>query len=158
MLINFVCCLARDASSLASSDKTALTDQASSENMPATDNGVWLIVIVFGYIFGLFLIFVVIWFIWYGTSIKRDRRSSSSSSQNNLNPGSAANSNHFSSYSASSSLSRHGGKEIINGYSPAHNMAFNNRDEYFQKSNLLTQDDLSGSHSTSFVHSYHHRI
>jgi hypothetical protein len=35
------------------------------------DNGVWLIVIVFGYIFGLFLIFVIIWFIWYGTSLRR---------------------------------------------------------------------------------------
>ena len=35
------------------------------------DDGIWLIAIVFGYIFGLFLIFVIVWFIWYGTSLKR---------------------------------------------------------------------------------------
>ena len=150
--------IARDASSLASSDIDALTVASNVQNTPQTDNGVWLIVIVFGYIFGLFLIFVIIWFIWYGTSIKRDRRASSSSSQNNLNPTSATSSNQFSTYSANSSLSRPAGKEIINGYSPAHNPSFTNRDEYFHKANLLTQDDLSGSHSTSFVHSYHHRI
>lgn len=37
----------------------------------ARDDGIWLIAIVFGYIFGLFVIFLIVWFIWYGTSLKR---------------------------------------------------------------------------------------
>lgn len=72
------------------------------------DNGVWLIVIVFGYIFGLFLIFVIIWFIWYGTSIKRTNAYNRRLRNVNgtLNSGQTASTHHFYDYSSQSSLNR----------------------------------------------------
>lgn len=70
------------------------------------DNGVWLIVIVFGYIFGLFLIFVIIWFIWYGTSIKRTNAYNRQLRNGTLNSGQTASTHHFYDYSSQSSLNR----------------------------------------------------
>jgi hypothetical protein len=78
-------------------------------NHQQQDNGVWLIVIVFGYIFGLFLIFVIIWFIWYGTSLKRGaqfNRQLKLGTVGTLNSGQTASTHHFYDYSAQSSLNR----------------------------------------------------
>ena len=123
------------------------------------DNGVWLIVIVFGYIFGLFLIFVIIWFVWYGTSLRKRQTA----------PGalSSASSNHnFSQYdySVQSSLNKNHGGTYFPGTIRT-NPAFNNHDEPIgipnQKSAILmntisnsatSADEISNSsHTTSFV-------
>ncbi len=169
------------------------------------DNGVWLIVIVFGYIFGLFLIFVIIWFIWYGTSLKRRNDSTNHYGQRtshlNGHYGSVngcvgdllptSSNNHFSQYdySAQSSLrhplaAKNGTKQNSNNnnteensYSPIAmrtNPAFNSKDElslYQHSANTTNTNIVSGIHqqtinqyaddlssSTSFVHSYQHRI
>lgn len=209
------------------------------------DNGVWLIVIVFGYIFGLFLIFVIIWFIWYGTSIKRTNAYNRQLRNGTLNSGQTASTHHFYDYSSQSTLNRplaaavnanaalaathqmpSMGTSVVNtspncSYSPVaiasagnnagvvsagaggrKNQAFCNRDEAIviaagmyhhhhhggggnpnghhyhhataghynphhhhmangsSSNNQLVnnQDDLTSSHSTSFIHSYQHRI
>lgn len=202
----------------------ALSAPSSSSSANTQDNGVWLIVIVFGYIFGLFLIFVIIWFIWYGTSLKRKHHYGHGSSANlhqhltNETPfrGMQSSSGHqFSQYdySTHSSLNRPshnmGFGQLNNdseSYSPIGlkaNPAFSTKDESTMfnsnnnsqvqnsislngnlinssssniqnKSNQLPQsqqiqiqpnnsqfqptDELSSSHSMSFVHSYQHRI
>lgn len=121
---------------------------------PVQDNGVWLIVIVFGYIFGLFLIFVIIWFVWYGTSLKRRQTANSI-------PATSSNHN-FSQYdySVQSSLNKH------RAYLPGTvrtNPAFNAHDDLISIHNqkvainlnnsTTSGDEASSSHSTSFVHS-----
>jgi hypothetical protein len=157
-------------------------------------------VIVFGYIFGLFLIFVIIWFIWYGTSIKRRHSHYSQQEQNETFRGPSSSGHQFShyDYSTQSSLSRplaqgvgfglnHINNDNNSSYSPMGvrtNPAFS-RDDYnpnlqhslasaslnanlINSSSNLHQsnnhfsgvgggDELS-SPSTSFVHSYQHRI
>jgi hypothetical protein len=137
------------------------------------DNGVWLIVIVFGYIFGLFLIFVIIWFVWYGTSLRKRQTPgvlSSSSSNHNFSQYD---------YSVQSSLNKNHGGTYFPGTIRT-NPAFNNHDEsvlgvHNQKaaiqlatlSNSATSADeiSSSSHTTSFVqnntengNNYQHRI
>jgi hypothetical protein len=141
------------------------------------DNGVWLIVIVFGYIFGLFLIFVIIWFVWYGTSLrKRQNPAALSSTSSNHN---------FSQYdySVQSSLNKtHGGGTYFPGTIRT-NPAFNSHEEALgiaNKKNAIQLNTLSNSttsadeissssHTTSFVQNnsdnsiessggYHHRI
>jgi hypothetical protein len=152
---------------------------------------------VFGYIFGLFLIFVIIWFIWYGTSLKRrqnasqhyGQRASHLMSATGNNAGHilpSTSTNHFSQYdySAQSSLRRplaqpkaanhrqmgnNGTLEESIQYSPntlvgvRTNPGFNVKDEmslyqHCSSVNAAHQyaDDVSSS--TSFVHTYQHRV
>ena len=192
-------------------DALSAPSQPITANTNVQDNGVWLIVIVFGYIFGLFLIFVIIWFIWYGTSLKRrqhynHRGTSSEAPFRQVHP--SASGQQFSQYdySTQSSLNRplaqnagfHLNQIGENSFSPMDlrtNPAFNGRDEFVQNMNIKQQnrqnsiksgsinahsinsssnmqqipsnqcqnhfaipDEVASSHSTSFVHSYQHRV
>jgi len=83
---------------------TDLTEPSSSiVRQSKPEDGLWLIAIVFGYVFGLFLIFVIVWFIWYGTSLKRKYISSSAKPLPVSNSGETSPRCHYE-YSASSSL------------------------------------------------------
>lgn len=192
------------SSTLSAIDALSAPSSSVTQSTNPQDNGVWLIVIVFGYIFGLFLIFVIIWFIWYGTSIKRRHSHYSQQEQSETFRGPSSSGHQFGShydYSTQSSLSRPLAQGVGFGlshindanssYSPMGvrtNPAFSSRDEYNQNlqhslasaslnANLINSssnlhqsqsnnhfgvgagvgDELS-SHSTSFVHSYQHRI
>ncbi len=155
---------------------------------------------MFGYIFGLFLIFVIIWFIWYGTSLKRrhhyNRRNHQQLHHNHhletyRNTSASGHPLSQYDYSVQSSLSRplaqhntYGlNNQIESNYSPMGlrtNPAFNSKDEIGlyhgnqhntiinsasghnintqQANQFIIADDLSSSHSASFVHTYQHRI
>jgi hypothetical protein len=150
--------------------------------MKTADSSLWLIVIVFSYVFGLFLIFVIIWLIWYGISVKK-RRMLLQSSHNQHRHSSASGHNFLqydytsqtslnsrppptnslvglaqlgcmrSSHSSSSSRFSNNGSPGPVRNNPAFNQ--NNTDN-----NNKYLDDLS-THSASFVHSYNnnkHRI
>ena len=149
-----------------------------------SDNGLWLIVIVFSYVFGLFLVFVAIWLVWYGVTMKK-RQNFSQCSSKRINPTVRSNSDGLLSsghnfmqydYSTQSSLSQPvhsnlglsqlGCSGVTIGssrYSPGliRNPAFNRDDngllhtESYLK-NKCMPDELS-THSASFVHSYHNR-
>jgi hypothetical protein len=127
---------------------------------------VWLIVIVFGYIFGLFLIFVIIWFIWYGTSLKRrqhfNNRASNHEAPFRQVPSAGASGHQFSQYdySTQSSLNRplaqtagFGLNQISeSNYSPIGlrtNPAFNGRDEFVHNPNQNKQNRQNSIKSAS---------
>ena len=133
-------------------------------NTLQSDGGLWLIVIVFSYVFGLFLIFVIIWFIWYGVAMKKRRNYLQANLQTSRsNSGSRMSRDLLSSgsqfmqydYSTNSTLNRQSQNSLglgqISKYSPGHvrnNPAFNHSESSLQKK---YSDDLS---TNSFVHTY----
>ncbi len=159
------------------------------------------------------MIFVIIWFIWYGTSLKRRQHFNSRTNNNDAPfrqvPTSSGHQFSQYDYSTQSSLNRPlaqtagFGLNQINedNYSSIGlrtNPAFNGRDEFIQNPNQIKQirqnsiksasinahsinsssnmqniqqlpnqchsnhfgmpDEVSSSHSASFVHSYQHRV
>ena len=141
-----------------------------------SESGLWLIVIVFSYVFVLFLIFVIIWFVWYGITIKkrrdylqRNHQSSRSTSGSRISGDLLSSGQNFLQYdySSSSSLNRPvhntlglgqiGSSGISSSrYSPG---TIRNNPAYNHSINKKKYDDQSSCHTASFVHSYNkHRI
>ncbi len=146
------------------------------------ENDLWLVVIVFSYVFGLFLVFIIIWLVWYGMTMKK-RQNFFQRHSKRINPTVRSNSGgllssghnfmHYD-YNTQSSpsqpvynnsgIGQMGCSGVTIGSSryspgPIRNPAFNDNgllhSESFMK-NKCTSDDLS-THSASFVHSYHNR-
>ena len=126
------------------------------------ENGVWLVLVVFGYVFGLFLIIVIIWFIWYGLTLRQRNEYMRRTNMSMLNAPLASTQRLYD-LSVQSSLRRSleripTPKTLTNHESksetlpPQLQMQFQKNSDYSDSS-----DDLATTHSRSFVHSYHNR-
>ncbi len=161
-----------ELSKLSTAEASDLPEPSSSVvRQSRPEDGLWLIAIVFGYVFGLFLIFVIVWFIWYGTSLKRKYLSAAkpaplTASTHNTHSSSGEASPHCYApqydYSASSSLNW----PISNSFGLNHDAAPALRrtnpvfgDELLTNSQFRIINYEANNHnsndSTSFVQMYH---